>query len=225
MSRQCHNRNRQSISHRLNMASSRTSPTVQRTTITNIPQQLIAVLPSGNNSSSQSQGGDVSDSFNNFGASTLRSSPKPSDIWLAQEQLPKMVTDSRHTISTVCNNYLFPRIKFLNNKVDLDFSYNKKSICQHVLQRCNLAPSVDKQEWWKHNVKQLAVTMTSLRNNKTRSIRTSFYGKFCDSMFNSSNLVLTFMFCIARMASNEGSENGIKHTTWQTVYSTVYPMV
>ena len=225
MSRQCHNRNKQSTSQRLNMASGRTSPNVQRTMITNIPQQLIAVLPTGNNSSSQSQGGDVSDSFSNFGASTLRSSPKPSDIWLAQEQLPKLVTDSRHTISTVCNNYLFPRVKFLNNKVDLEFSYNRKSICQHVLERCNLAPSVDKQEWWKHNVKQLAVTMTSLRNNKTCSIRTSFYGKFSDIMFKCSNRVLSFMFCIARMASNEGSENRIKHTTWQTVYSTVYPMV
>ena len=170
MSRQCHNHNKQSTSQRLNMASSRTSPNVQCTMITNIPQQLIAVLPTGNNSSSQSQGGDVSDSFSNFGASTLRSSPKPSDIWLAQEQLPNLVTDSRHTISTVCNNYLFPRVKFLNNKVDLEFSYNRKSICQHVLERCNLAPSVDKQERWKHNVKQLAVTMTSLRNNKTRSI-------------------------------------------------------
>ena len=104
----------------------------------------------------------MSNSFSNFGVSTLRSSPKPSDIWLEKEQLPKMVTDSCHKISTVCTNYLFPRVKFLNNKADLEFSYNRKSICQHVLERCNLAPTVYKQEWWKHNVKQLAVTMTSL---------------------------------------------------------------
>ena len=178
MLRQCHNRSKHSMVNRTSMSVNRPSPNIQRTLVTHIPQQLVAVLPSVNHSSSQSQGGNGSDSLSNFGASTLRSSPKPSDIWMAQEQLTKTVTDSQHTIATVCTNYLFPCVKFLHHKSDLEFSYNRKSICQHVLEQCNLAPSVNKQEWWNNNVRQLNITFTLMRNNKTRSIRTSFYGTY-----------------------------------------------
>ena len=183
MSRQWYNCSKPLLANRMSMLVNRPSPNIQQTLVTNIPQQLVAVLPSVNHSSSQSQGGNGSDSFSNFAALTLHSSPKSSDIWLAQEQLTKTVTDSQHTIATVCTNYLFPCVKFLHHKSDLEFSYNRKSICQHVLEQCNLAPSVNKQEWWNNNVRQLNVTFTSMRNNKTHSIHTSFYGMFCNGWY------------------------------------------
>ena len=86
-----------------------------------------------------------SKSFDQFDSLVIPSTPKPTEILYTQESRAKTVADTQHIITSICKNYLFPRVKFLNHCTDLDFSFNQKSICQHVLLCCNLAQSVDKQ--------------------------------------------------------------------------------
>ena len=98
-------------------------------------------------------------------------------------------------------NYLFPKVKFLNHQTDLDFSYNQKLICQHILHHCNLAPSINKQAWWSHNSKLLMGALTSLRNNKTRSIRSLFYGMLFDERYLIQLCSYTFFVFVSRLVA------------------------
>ena len=155
-----------------------TTANVHPSTLGNIPSHLLPGLPNHHNHvvavATRTNSGGESETFSQFENSLVPSTPKPKEIWYAQETSAKTVADTRHIITSICTNYLFPKVKFLNHQTDLDFSYNRKSICQHILHHCNLAPSIDKQAWWSHNSKLLMTALMSLRNNKTRSIRSLF---------------------------------------------------
>ena len=178
---------------------------VHPSTLGNIPSHLLAGLPNHHNhavaAATRTNNGDESETFSQFGNSLIPSTPKPREIWYAQETNSKTVANTRHIITSICTNYLFPKVKFLNHRTDLDFSYNRKSICQHILHRCNLAPSINKQAWWSHNSKLLMMTLTSLRNNKTRSICSLFYGTFFDERYLIQLCSYNFFVFVSRLVA------------------------
>ena len=96
---------------------------------------------------SVSGGMETDDSFSQIGGSVDGTS-KPSTIWYQSQYQISQVPDTKHVINSVCSNYLFPRVKFLNNRKDLVYSLEANSICQHFISQCNLASFVNKQEWW-----------------------------------------------------------------------------
>ena len=125
---------------------------------------------------SVSGGMETDDSFSHIGGSVDGTS-KPSTIWYQSQYQISQVPDTKHVINSVCSNYLFPRVKFLNNRKDLSYSTDPNSICQHVISQCNLASFVNKEQWWSQNCKTVMSTLTSLRSNKATALRLAFFGE------------------------------------------------
>ena len=57
-------------------------------------------------------------------------------------------------------NIPFPRVKFLNKRRDLDYSDKRNSLCQHVIEHCNVPSAIDKAIWWQQNRKHVLATIT-----------------------------------------------------------------
>ena len=125
---------------------------------------------------SVSGGMEADDTFSHIGGSVDGTS-KPSTIWYQSQYQISQVPDTKHVINSVCSNYLFPRVKFINNRKDLVYSLEANSICQHVISQCNLASFVNKQEWWLKHCKMVMSTLTSLRSNKATALRLAFFGE------------------------------------------------
>ena len=72
---------------------------------------------------------------------------------------------------------LFPRIKFVNKKQDLEYSEDKLSICYNVFKRCHLVYNTSKETFWNKARKWVQASITRLRSDKCTAIRNAFYGK------------------------------------------------
>ena len=73
--------------------------------------------------------------------------PKPGEVWLKRNEMMN-VSLERQTINSVCTSDLFPRDKFINKGLDMDYSENTRLICQFVMSRCNLSIEINHREWW-----------------------------------------------------------------------------
>ena len=111
-------------------------------------------------------------------ASANDNGTKPSEVWWSRDSFFLGITCDKQTIVTVCSTYLFPRVKFLNKRHDLDYSDKRNSLCQHVMEHCHVSPAVDKAIWWQQNRKHVLATITSLRSNKATALKNAFFGKF-----------------------------------------------
>lgn len=117
------------------------------------------------------------ESFSHIGGS-IGGSSKPSIIWYQSQFQMSQLTDIKHVINSVCSNYLFARVKFVNKRTDLGYSSHPNSICQHVISQCHLASHVNKESWWIENARYVMSTLTSLRSNRATALRLAFYGKW-----------------------------------------------
>ena len=110
-------------------------------------------------------------------ASANDNGTKPGEVWWSRDSLFSGITCDKQTIVTVCSTYLFPRVKFLNKRRDLDYSDKRNSLCQHVIEHCNVPAAIDKVIWWQQNRKHVLATITSLRSNKATALKNAFFGK------------------------------------------------
>ena len=106
----------------------------------------------------------------------MDSTPRPGEVWVRRDNMNTVSTE-RQTIHAICVNELFPLVKFMNGAGDIDYSEESKSICQYIIQKCNLSSIVDKREWWENNRKYVKNQITSQRSNKTATLRWAFWGK------------------------------------------------
>ena len=102
---------------------------------------------------------------------------KPDEVWWSRDSLFSGITCDKQTIVTVCSTYLFPRVKFLNKQRDMDYSDKRNSLCQHVIEHCNVSTGIDKAIWWQQNRKHVLATITSLCSNKATALKNAFFGK------------------------------------------------
>ena len=116
------------------------------------------------------------DSISGGFGSLLDLTPKPGEVWLKRNEMMN-VSLERQTINSVCANDLFPRVKFINKGLDMDYSENTRSICQFVMSRCNLSIEINHREWWERNRKHVINTITALRSNKMNALKWAFFGK------------------------------------------------
>ena len=97
---------------------------------------------------------------------------------------------------------LFPRIKFVNKKQDLEYSEDKLSICYNVFKRCHLVYNTSKETFWNKAKKWVQASITRLRSDKCTAIRNTFYGKDGISTLISGKLLIsTVSYCFGRMVN------------------------
>ena len=97
---------------------------------------------------------------------------------LANEMDPiqKKHDQNKCVIRSIVSNYLFPRVKFLNRKDDMEYSDEKRDICGFILSHCNLKEN-EKRDFWSTYKKYVASTVSKLRCDRTKDMRKAFHGK------------------------------------------------
>lgn len=163
------------------------------------------------------------DEITSQGSQGLSSRPTQ-EIVISQASTVSVFSNSKAVIQQVCANYLWPKMKFIDRKVDLVYNTKKRSICQKVLQQLQLPEGTDEEEWWSRHLKYVLSSMTSLRGNRASAIQKAFFGKsssfVCDKCFvalcqltNDSNCRLVVGNCNER-----------KPNEWQSmVYTAIKP--
>ena len=102
---------------------------------------------------------------------------RPGEVWMTR-QAARGSSNDKQIVQIICANDLFPKCKFLNFPVDMEYSIKPKSICQFIISRCNVHSMVDHEHWWHMNKKWVRQSISSLRSNKSQAMRWSFFGEF-----------------------------------------------
>ena len=86
---------------------------------------------------------------------------------------------------------LFPKLKFINKKTDLEFDTDERKLCGFMLKHChvsivpdgklssseNAKALLDRQkEWWSVNKIRTSTRLCDHRNNKIKGIHNAFKG-------------------------------------------------
>ena len=80
-------------------------------------------------------------------------------------------------INAVVTMTVFPKVKFVDKDSELSYSKDKETICQFVIQRCNLQPEVIEAEWWRLARGFVGQTMNRLRNDRNTAMKGAALGK------------------------------------------------
>ena len=120
---------------------------------------------------------------------------KPNEVWCRRDTMMNSSAIEKQTIHSICTNELIPRVKFINRGYDVEFSENWKSICQFVLSRCNLSSDTNQREFWVRNRKYVINTITTLRSNKSASLRWHFLVSLGSVLF-CWGIILILGFCL-----------------------------
>ena len=81
----------------------------------------------------------------------------------------------------IIQQYLFPKVKFVNKTTDLMFSISKKSVCGVIFEQMNLSnlPIDQKAVLWTNNIYRFARGLQFHRNNIIRKIKNWVLRKYC----------------------------------------------
>jgi len=112
-------------------------------------------------------------------------------------------------IKKVVKDELWHNVKFIIDIDELDFNDEPGTICQFMIEKCNVKPEHSKVWWIKVAKKIISTSLTEHRNNKIKALQECTLGKFIDVMcaFLSINDYLSFyllyFFSIARCLAQE----------------------
>ena len=82
-----------------------------------------------------------------------------------------------YILSLIATNFLFPRVKFLDYKIDLQYCQRQNTVSHFVLGMLLMRKDVNLQTYWKKIKKYIGRCITRLRSEKTVAIRNAFHGK------------------------------------------------
>jgi hypothetical protein len=102
---------------------------------------------------------------------------KSSNVFCKQHKWTAISTGDQTTVNLVVTEMVFPKIKLVDQDTQLMFSHEKKSICQYVIQRCNLHSDVLLPNWWKHVHKFVSQAINRLRNDRYTAMKWATLGK------------------------------------------------
>ena len=85
--------------------------------------------------------------------------------------------DSKNVVNLYVTDYIFPKMKFVHQDLDLDYTERKKSLCRLLIRDCNIGPNVDKRIWWAEANKWVRCRIANLRNDKNTSMKWAFMGE------------------------------------------------
>lgn len=90
------------------------------------------------------------------------------------QKLTKMSVRFQH--DKCVKEHLFPKIKFINTKTDLQFSNNPNSICRFMAGKL-MVDDKDIETWWANAAITTHTSLKTQRNNVIKNIRRVFMGK------------------------------------------------
>ena len=103
----------------------------------------------------------------------------PRDIWFAQSDTGPTRKSDETAVSYFVSVRLFPRCKFILNKVsELKFDWDKKSICHFVIKGLHVPHDDNIQEWWRQASKWVGLAITRVRNDRNTALKWAFFGKW-----------------------------------------------
>ena len=97
------------------------------------------------------------------------------------QKLTKMSVRFQH--DKCVKEHLFPKIKFINTKTDLQFSNNPNSICRFMAAKL-MVDDKDIEAWWGNAASTTHTSLKSQRNNVIKNIKNVFMGKNTAAMCN-----------------------------------------
>jgi hypothetical protein len=104
---------------------------------------------------------------------------KPSNVWCdGHDSMTVAESADKTTVTLVVTQQVFPMSKFLDRDTELMFSDKKQSICQFVLERCNLHADISQRHWWKTAQKNVTQTISRLRNDRNTAMKWAMLGKY-----------------------------------------------
>jgi len=163
-----------------------TSNATQRVMVMQRPNQL--VLPAQPNTTNEATAVETNNLTHGDTATHTSATDNTTDISSITNELPtttatttNLIFDTeaiRFNLLDVVKTYLFPLVKFINNKGELDYCVNPQSISQIVLNHLNipLDPNIRRLCWlqiWRHVPKYL----NSKRTTIVKAINTCFTGE------------------------------------------------
>ena len=123
----------------------------------------------------ESNNGSSVVSSDNHRAEELRSTPR--HVWCDNHEV---ISGSKeeHTVTNVVSGAVFPKCKFVDTEQELNYSASKISICQYVIERCNLQADVNEAIWWRTANKYVVSTINRMRNDRNTAMKRAVLGKY-----------------------------------------------
>jgi hypothetical protein len=104
---------------------------------------------------------------------------KPSNVWCEGiGSITSAQSADKSTVTLVVIKEVFPMAKFLHKDRELMFSRDKRSICQFVLERCNLHVDISQPNYWRSAKKFVTQTINRLRNDRNTAMKWAMLGKY-----------------------------------------------
>jgi hypothetical protein len=82
-----------------------------------------------------------------------------------------------YALSHIVTKYLFPRVKFLDKKLDLEYSEQKNSVSCFVFGRLPMRKDFNLETYWNEIKKFISDCITKSRSEKTTALRNAFHGE------------------------------------------------
>lgn len=152
-------------------------------------QSTSFVSPNGSNKVSSLVDGEIGEDDDTANGS------KPSNVWCSRHKLTATSAGDQTTVNLVVTEKVFPKIKFVDRDTQMMFSYDKHSICQYVIRRCNLHADISLPNWWKHVQKFVSQAINRLRNDRNTAMKWAMLGKILATFIRREECQITNSVC------------------------------
>jgi len=112
----------------------------------------------------------------NNGSSVVSDKSAPRHVWCNNHEVMSG-SKEEHTVTNVVSGTVFPKCKFVDTAHELNYSMEKNSICQYVIERCNLQADVNEAIWWRTAKKYVVSTINRMRNDRNTAMKRAVLGK------------------------------------------------
>ena len=113
----------------------------------------------------------------NNGSSVVSDRSAPRHVWCNNHEVMSG-SKEEHTVTNVVSGTVFPKCKFVDTEHELNYSTSKISICQYVIERCNLQADVNEAIWWRTAKKYVVSTINRMRNDRNTAMKRAVLGKY-----------------------------------------------
>ena len=152
-------------------------------------QSTSFVSPNGSNKVSSLVDGEIGEDDDTANGS------KPSNVWCSRHKLTATSAGDQTTVNLEVTEKVFPKIKFVDRDTQMMFSYDKHSICQYVIWRCNLHADISLPNWWKHIQKFVSQAINRLRNDRNTAMKWAMLGKILATFIRREECQITDSVC------------------------------
>ena len=116
--------------------------------------------------------------------------------WYECERANKTAEELKQDLKQFVRNHVFPKCKMVTNPMQLQFTTDKKSICQFVCEGMNVKPS-RQGIWWEQSKKAIHQCINKRRGHVSTAVKNVFIGEFFDG--NETVAVFEGLTCVLQL--------------------------